>query len=232
MGRYTKSKFTGVFSQPSTASNYQGRPDLAWYIVYQQDGKRKWEKVGWSSEGYTAALANQIRAERIRGVRNHSEIINCELTLDQAWSLAWDRHFRHLGRAYNDLKGYELHLGPTLGSRKLSAVKPEDLEAIKNDLMSKVRAAATIRNVICLVGRIYNYLDQWGIYQGGNPAEKVLIPKQDNRRSRFLTKDEALRLLESLKARSPYVYRVSMMSLYTGMRSGGNNAAAGRAYRS
>jgi len=220
MTRYLKSKYTGVFSQPSTARKHQGRPDLAWYIVYQLDGKRKWEKVGWTSEGYTAALANQIRAERVRGVRGHEAVVGRDLTMDQAWSLAWDRHVKHLGRAYNDLKCYEAHLGPALGSLALSAIKSADLESIRDGLQAKGRAAATIRHVIGLVGRIYNYLIKWELYQGGNPAARVMLPKEDNRRFRFLTPGEAAALLERLKARSEHVYCLAMMSLYTGMRSG------------
>lgn len=221
MARYIKTKYTGVFSQPSSARNYQGRPDQCWYIVYQQSGKRKWEKVGWASEGYTAAMANQVRGERIRNSRGHTEVAgNFDPTFGQAWEIAWERHIKTLVGGGDYEARYKVHLKEPLGALALSAIGAGDLEKIKAGLVAKGRAAATVRHIIGLVGRIYNYMAKWGFYKGPNPTDTVTLPRADNRRSRYLTRDEAEKLLAALKARSTYTWQLAMMSLYTGMRAG------------
>jgi integrase len=223
MARYTKTKFTGVFCQQSATRRHQGRPDLAWYIVYPFNGKRKWEKIGWASEGYTAAFANQVRAKRIQNVRGHIEISTSsarDYTLDEAWAIVEERHTRHLTMWKDEKVRYNTHIGPTLGSYSLSAVKPEDVEKIKTELLEKGKAPATVRHVIGQLRRIYNFMAKWDLYQGANPTTHVVLPRADNSRSRFLTREEAEALLASLKIRSKYVYCLTMFSLYTGMRAG------------
>ena len=222
MTRYTKTKFTGVFSQPSATRRHQGRPDLAWYIVYPLDGKRKWEKIGWASEGYTAAFANHVRAERIRGVRGHSEIASSsqEFTLDQAWAIYKERHARQLTMYKDEKARYNTHLGPILGSYSLAAITLQEVEKIKTELTDKGKAPATIRHVVGQLRRIYNFMGKWELYQGANPTTHITLPRADNSRSRFLTREEAEKLLTNLKPRSRYVYHMAMFSLYTGMRAG------------
>ena len=220
MARYMKSKYPGVFSQPSTNRKHQGRPDQAWYIVYQLGDKRKWEKVGWASEGYTAAMASQIRAERVRESRGHGGLISTVITVDEAWNIAWERHIKNLTRARDELNRYEVHIRPVIGLLGLDAVTLADVEKIKASLMEKGRAPATVRHVVGQVGRIYNHMAKWDIYRGPNPAAGISLPKADNRRNRFLTPDEAERLLNYLKPRSAYVWMLAMMSLHTGMRAG------------
>jgi integrase len=61
---------------------------------------------------------------------------------------------------------------------------------------------------------------KWDIYQGPNPAKNVTIKPSDNKRQRYLTREEAERLLTALKKRSTYVWHLAMTSLYTGMRVG------------
>ena len=221
MARYTKTKFTGVFCQPSTTRRHQGRPDLAWYIVYQLNGKRKWEKVGWASEGYTAAFANQVRTERLHETRGHTEISPTkDYTLDEAWAIVGERHFRTLSSWHSDQTRYNLHIGPNLGSCSLSAIKARDVEQIRVEMENKGKAPGTIRLVIGLLGRIFNFMSKWELFEGTNPTTRVALPKADNRRTRFLTREEAEALLARLKACSQFAYQMAMFSLYTGMRAG------------
>ena len=53
-----------------------------------------------------------------------------------------------------------------------------------------------------------------------NPVSKIKVPRKDNRRIRFLTKDEAAKLLDELKKRSQRTYEMAFLSLNTGMRFG------------
>ncbi len=60
----------GVYQLESTQKRYDGKPDLCFYITYKQpNGKKVWEKIGWRSEKMTAALAYEIRADRMQQLR-------------------------------------------------------------------------------------------------------------------------------------------------------------------
>lgn len=58
------------------------------------------------------------------------------------------------------------------------------------------------------------------MYSGRIPTAALKMPKVDNARVRYLTPDEAERLLIALKARSLPWWRIASVSLHTGMRLG------------
>ena len=55
---------------------------------------------------------------------------------------------------------------------------------------------------------------------GDNPARKVEKPKVDNRRIRFLTHEEADKLLANLKGKSQQLHEIALLSLHCGPRAG------------
>ena len=55
---------------------------------------------------------------------------------------------------------------------------------------------------------------------GANPTKGVSFPKKNNERQRFLTKEEADKLLEALQEHSPQVARMASLALYGGLRLG------------
>lgn len=65
-----------------------------------------------------------------------------------------------------------------------------------------------------------NLARQDGLVDTEPPTRRVRLPKADNRRLRFLTHEEADKLLESLKGRSLQSYRMALLSLHSGLRAG------------
>ncbi len=57
------------------------------------------------------------------------------------------------------------------------------------------------------------------MFQGENPTKNVKIPKIDNKRLRFLSPEEAERLLNELNSRSTQLYEMALVSLRTGARA-------------
>jgi integrase len=58
------------------------------------------------------------------------------------------------------------------------------------------------------------------MWSGENPVKKVKLPKLNNRRERFLTREEAHVLLTELKNTDPQLYNLALIGLHTGMRAG------------
>ena len=67
-------KYSGVYERNSEIRKHNGRSDTCFDITYKYGGKKVWEKVGWASEGYSAKLASQVRADRIRSIRHGEEL--------------------------------------------------------------------------------------------------------------------------------------------------------------
>lgn len=127
-------------------------------------------------------------------------------TLADVWDkyLPWAKEYKGTWR--DDSYHYGKHIEPRFGSKALESITPFDIEKMKSELKKglnahgKPYAAATIKHQIVLLRRLFNVARKWGMYEGGNPVERVQMPKIDNQRTEFLTNDELTRLMETLDA--------------------------------
>ena len=115
---------------------------------------------------------------------------------------------------------FRLWILPVIGKKTLDNISPFDIEKVKKEMFANGRAPRTIEYVLAVIRQVFNKAIEWGFYNGANPTAKVKKPKKDNRRIRFLTKEEAEKLLDELKKRSRQIYEIAYLSLYTGMRAG------------
>jgi len=218
-------KYRGVYQLESTLKRYDGKPDLCFYITYKQpDGKKVWEKLGWRSEKITAALANDIRSDRMQQIRLGEAAIPIQkrkesgMTFGAAWEIFESKWLPNLKTADTEKMYYRVYLKQPLENKTLAAISPLKLEEMKTRLLAKGLAPASVRLIMGNVRRVYNKMIEWDLYSGPNPMEKVKLPKADNARDRFLTADEAHTLLAAVKKRSLLWHDISLISLHTGMR--------------
>jgi len=115
---------------------------------------------------------------------------------------------------------YTCHIAPRFSSTPLDRITPLALETFKQELLGKGLAPASARLILGDIRRIYRKLISWNLYSGTVPTDGLKMPRADNARIRYLTPDEAERLLDALKTRSPSWWRMAMISLHTGMRIG------------
>ena len=215
----------GVYQLESTHKRFDGKPDLCFYITYKlPNGKKAWEKIGWRSEKMTAALASDIRADRMQQMRLGEAAVPIQrrkesgLTFDDAWAIFDEKWLPNLKRADMERSFYTTYLKPAIGNKPLHMITPLELEDLKNSLLKKGLAPASVKLIVGNVRRVYNKMVEWDLYSGPKPMEKVKLPKVDNARDRFLTADEAQTLLAAVKKRSQLWHDVSLISLNTGMR--------------
>jgi integrase len=215
-----KTRFTGVYENPSTNRKYEGRPDVCFYITFKDNGKKVFEKVGWRSEGYTAAYASDVRSERVRDIRHGKaspQGRKGELTINDAWALYLEKWLHGKPSEQSDEALYRLWLAPAFGMKKMAGVRPVDIEEFKNRMLAQ-RSPQTVKHALGLLRRVYRKMAAWGEYKGDIPTVSVPMPKVDNGRLRFLTPDEAVRLVEALRKRSVLWADVSLVSLHAGLR--------------
>ncbi len=223
-GKMTKvASLSGVYYRESVSKRFRGKIDRCFYISFKDQSRKVWEKVGWLSEGYTAQMAANIRAERMRTIRHGDELPKKkkpEITFHQLW----EHYNKWLDtgkrRPRDDRYLYKNHLKSRFADKRLSQITPLDLEQLKSDLLKKELAPATVKHVLVLFRQIVNKGIGWNLWSGENPIKKVKLPKLNNKRERYLTQEEAALVLHELKETSQQLYEISLMSLCTGMRAG------------
>ncbi len=218
-----KTKFTGVYKQISPKRKYKNKPDFCLYITYRIGDKKKWEKVGWASEGYSAQLASNIRNERVQEIR-HGNTINPKnniLTFKEAAKkyMEWAKNNKaRNGR--DDISRYKNHLSHPFDTLKLNEISPLRLEQLKNELIKKGLSNATVKHILILVRQIYNKMSSWNLYTGKNPVKSIKLPNVENKRTRFLSKEETKTLLNEISKTSEQLHDICLMSLLCGLRAG------------
>ena len=228
--RYRIPKYEGVYGYDSADRRHNGRPDTCFYITLKTtEGKKIWEKIGWQSEGYTAQLAAELRAKRIRDARHQGEIktrrdlqeeqrlINRPLKEIAEHYFNSSRGLALRGRA-TDLSRWSLHLAP-LEYSTVKEICQNDIDQLRKDMAEKKLSPATIDHALRLLRRIINH----GVEHKLCPALsfKIKFKRVDNITTEFLNPDEAARLVATLDGWPRQdVARMVKIAMFSGMRRG------------
>jgi integrase len=104
----------------------------------------------------------------------------------------------------------------------MDAITTYDVNFVIKKMRSKRNyAPATIKHVIVLIKRVYNWAADMDLYSGENPASKIKLPKLNNEITECLSKDEISRLLKICD--SWVNQRAALLvkfALFTGLRRG------------
>src|SRR5450759_2250876 len=130
-----KEKIIGVYQRQSETKIFKGKPDTCFDISYKKDGRKVWEKVGWLSEGYSAKLAGNIRAERLRSIRHGEDLPKEKRKVPTFKEVAvkyvvWAKDNKKSGK--DDESRYVHHLRPEFDTKRLDEISPFDIEKFKS----------------------------------------------------------------------------------------------------
>lgn len=114
---------------------------------------------------------------------------------------------------------YQNHLRSIIGNKRLGEITPLLVERIKIQFLQSNRSPATVVLILKTIRETYNLLIRWQLFNY-NPAQKLNVPQRDNKRHRFLKKEEADLLLKELKDHSLQTWQIALLSLSTGARAG------------
>jgi integrase len=213
--------------------------DRYFSIRYQKDGERVEEGLGWASDGWTledatAKLAELRKAattgegparlsEKREAVRERKAKAEREaVTLSQYWDKTYfppckaEKTYRTWTR---EASLWAKWIKPTLGPLPFKSVAPFHLEKIKHRMARHKQSPRSVQYALAVVRQVFNDARRHGVFMGDNPTGQVRSPKIDNRRLRFLTRDEAETLLAALKRENQEAYEMSLLSLFCGLRA-------------
>ncbi|OGP25761.1 MAG: hypothetical protein A2X99_05590 [Deltaproteobacteria bacterium GWB2_55_19] len=247
MGQWIKTKKTGIRYRTHATRKHGMAFDKYFVMTYKLDGKTKTEACGWASQGWTEGKAallwaelaeNRRRGEGPRTLAEKRAIAEGDRQerAEQAEQEAKDRHtFKEyaLGayKQSRDAKVWireeqviRLWLEPVLGALSLKSVAPFHFEKVKANMTKAGRALHTVRYVQGVARQVFNHAMEDGFFSGRNPARivkkgkgKIKLP--DNKRLRFLTREQADALLAELNTKSLDVRDMALVSLHTGCRA-------------
>lgn len=200
---------------------------------------------GWESEGWTqvkcitelAALKeNKKRGEGPTTLKERQGIENARRQAEEEAQQEQERRDltfqqlvddNYLPQARVDKKSADRDaqllrdwICPVIGKLRLVDITPIALERIKKKMLDAGKSARTIEYALATVRHTLNFARQRDLFTGDNPVCKVNVPRPNNRRVRFLNREEAESLLTSLAEKSAQLYRISAVSLFCGLRFG------------
>ena len=114
-------------------------------------------------------------------------------------------------------------VNPLLGEKRLNEITAEDIERLKVSILSAGRSLRSAQHILAIFRAALNKARDWEVFKGDNPVSKVKIPRFDNRRVRFLSREEVEKLLEECRKRTTsnnWIYPIVLIALTTGMRAG------------
>ncbi|MCF8082883.1 MAG: site-specific integrase [Deltaproteobacteria bacterium] len=163
---------------------------------------------------------NQAKAEAQEKARNEEE--RKALTFGEYW----ENHYFPAAKT-NKPKSYKAEkslygkwIRPNISKLKMADLRPLHVEGIKRKMLKADKSPRTIQLVLAIARQCWNHARNNGVVYAEWPGKSVKAPKFDNRRMRFLTKDESDKLLAKLKKTSQQVHDMALLSLETGMRAG------------
>lgn len=244
---WNQTKHEGVRYREHPSRKHGVKLDQYFVIRYRVGGKRREEALGWASQGWTAAKAAQTLAKLQEAARTgegatslaekrqkaeekrHAEAearTQAERDNVTFGSVFLDSYFpiakknKSLRSWQKEDQCYRLWIAPVLAEKPLKDIAPIHLERIKKNMAEAGRAPRSATYCLAVVRQVFNFARDHDLFAGQNPVTKVKKPSADNRRVRFLTHDEADRLLDALAERSPQVHDQALLSLHCGLRAG------------
>jgi len=108
------------------------------------------------------------------------------------------------------------HIKNYFGNKYLHEISPLDIEKFRTERLRIVSKNSVNKNIGCLRA-MFNKAIEWRLYDGKNPAFGVKFYALDNKRLRFLEKEEIYQLLSNCQG---YLKDIVELAINTGMRKG------------
>ncbi len=237
--KWHKTEFKGVRYRKHPKRKHGIKFDRYFTIRYQRDGKRKEEGLGWTSEEWTAEKAALQLAElktahttgkgevRMSEKRTKTKQLKKQKSIENiTFAEIFDDKYYPQAQADKDPQSYNREkslfkkwINPIIGALPLRDIAPIHLEKIKKTMKDADLSERSREYALAVIRQVFNFSYRNNFFNGDNPVKKIKIPKSDNKRLRFLTREEADTLLNTLKVEAPELWEQSLISLHVGFRA-------------
>ena len=248
--KWIATQFTGIRYREHPTRKHGRQPDRYFNVRFKVGGISVNEGYGWASEKMTASKAALLMAElkeELRAGKGTGKLADRRKAREQAEAdllkaeqaearerISYREYFHDTywpdvsqDKAESALKAEaSLHKNwilPALGSVPVRVIGELNIKKLSRAMKRAGRAPRSIEYAFACVRMVMNHAIRSGYHRGPNPVSSLprgSRPKYDNKRVRFLTRDEAMLLLDTLKTRSTGVHNMTLLSIYCGARAG------------
>lgn len=203
------------------------------YSVYERKSEGRWEwsvTTGYDSEGkqvrsrgYARTRADAVAAAQQVANKNRKGGF-VAVSKDSTLAEYLDQWINLHVEPYKEPKttsfyrsNIETHLKPFLGKKKLRQLTAQDIQAVIAQRKTEGRSSSTLHGILRTLRTALQTAWKEGLIEQ-NVAQKVTMPKLEQRKPDFLTPEEAKRLLQASKG-NPLESLIAF-TLATGVRLG------------
>lgn len=142
------------------------------------------------------------------------------ISFEEAWEIYKNLAPKTNGSAHAEMDNsrWHKHIKSFFSGLRLTEIKTRHILQFRVHLESQGYMPQTVKHYLGQVRRILKKAVQWELYNG--PVPHFEMPKFDNTRYRYLTHDEAARLMQAIAKRSERWHDISLFALATGLRAG------------
>lgn len=222
-------------------------PDVYYTIRQQIHGKRVEESLGWASKGMTLTkarieLAKLKEAARLgtgpttlKEKRQDTQIqkeakekaAKQDTQSGTTVAMHWENSYLPQAKMHKKVASIksEEHLfnkwiRPIIGDTPLQQLTHFNIAKISQGVLQAGRSPRTAQYALAVVSQIWNNAYLHSIVTAENPVRKIKKFPVENRRIRFLSKDEAQALLSEVSKHSKALHGTCVLSLFCGLRAG------------
>jgi len=186
-----------------------------YYIEYRHESRRIREKIGQNRKFAEMVLAKRKVEIAENKFLDKKEVVKTKFSdmVEKYIELylkinrpTWWKSEKHNLR----------HLQAFFGDKHLHEITSLDVEKFKVDRLKVVGKNSVNKNLGCLRA-MFNKAREWRLFDGENPVHNRQFLKLDNRRLRYLEKDEIARLLSCCDG---HLKDIVEFAINTGMRQG------------
>lgn len=120
---------------------------------------------------------------------------------------------------------YGKWIAPVIADKPMGEVAQIHLEKIRKTMADAGMAPRSIHYALCVVRQTYHFALDFGLHNAPSPTDQARalirrIKAVDNKRIRFLSSDEAERLLAAVRKKSRSTHDIALLALFCGLRAG------------
>ncbi len=181
----------------------------------------------WKSKTVpTMTMANKIELKyKTQSIEENQEVQFDVPAISEVWPeyLKWAKQNKRSWPA--DEVRYQNHIKDHIQNLRMNQVMPHHVQKVMNSMHNKLTpkgkpyAPATVKQIVTLIKRLFNWSIKQGYYQGGNPCNTIEIPTFDNTVTNPLSREGLKSLMYVLDSwKNERAVLITKFALYSGKR--------------
>lgn len=204
----------------------------SYVLKYRAGGRQRWFTIGKHGSPWTPDSARKEAQRLLADVTKGVDPASDKAAERKAvtFGVFAERYMReHSERekkastVYDDRANLKNHLLPRFASHRLDSITRQDVAKLKAKLADRPSSA---NRVLALLSHMYTMASAWGVLPDGMNPTRTISKFKENKRERFLSRDEFTRLGRALTeaeqqgTETPYVIALFRLLTFTAARAG------------